>query len=188
MSHTRSPIVLSSFALLLVVGAGSDASAGPTTTQNGQAPAPTVQAAPKTPLKTVIKGDITVPSTFSSSGQGNGPVSLGQGGFGCSNIVITANSKEKQPKPPGTTGFYVEQPVWSRTVNATGTYSSGKCSYSLSVPGDKEFGLYAGTSGDFPLCQAITVAISNSTPTWQTVPRFTTKVDNLTAAYIDCWY
>lgn len=134
---------------------------------------------------TIIKGEITVPSTFSSGNYGNGPVALGQGGFGCSNIVVTANSKETKPKPPNAGDFYMPQPVWTKSATATGNYASGKCSYSLAVPGDQQFGLVAGTAGQFS-CDQIMLGFGGSTPQWQTVPKGTTKIDNLNISAITC--
>jgi hypothetical protein len=134
---------------------------------------------------TTIKGEISVPAQFSSGNYGNGPVSLGQAGFGCSNIVVVANSKETKPKPPNAGDFYFPVPVWTKSVQATGNFASGKCNYSLAVPGDQQFGLVAGTTGQFN-CDSIMMGFGNTTPTWQTVPKGTIKTDNLSISAITC--
>ena len=130
---------------------------------------------------TTIKGELTVPKEFSGSGYGNAS-SLAN--FQCSNLVVIANSKETKPRPAGYTGFWMDPPVWTRSVNATGTWASGKCNYSMSVPGGKEFNLTAGTNGDFN-CSVVQVSVTN-TPAWQSVPFGTTKVDNITVTKVDC--
>lgn len=153
------------------------------------APAVSTVRTPVTPIPhftfTTIKGEIKVPATFSSSGYGNGPVALGQGGFGCSNIVVIANSKELKPRPANYDGFWIDQPVWTRSVQASGNYSSGKCSYNLVVPGDAQFKLVAGTSGNFN-CNSIMLDFGSSTPSWQSVPKGTSKVDDLSINSITC--
>lgn len=131
---------------------------------------------------TTIKGEITVPSSFSSSAYGQAS-SLAN--FQCSNLVIIATSKEMQPLPPAPPGtFQMPVPVWTRSVNATGTWSSGKCSYSMAVRPDSQFGLSAGTTGNFN-CDQILAPLAN-TPTYQTVPRGTTKTDNVTVTKVEC--
>lgn len=87
-------------------------------------------------LATRITGTFTVPAVQTGA----------LANFACSNIHITATSKETIPPPPG--GLF-STPKWTRSVAATGTYSSGKCSYSLSVPSGSEFYLSTGSGGSF---------------------------------------
>jgi len=175
------------FVASLSLTIGNLASADPVTTPGQVVNPGNLQVRPQgfKLMVTTIKGEITVPSTFSSGNYGNGPVALGQGGFGCSNIVVIANSKEMKPRPPGTTGFYIDQPVWTKSVNASGSYASGKCSYSMVVPGDQQFSLNAGTNGSFD-CSVISLDFGNSTPQWQSVPKGTQKTDNLSLSKITC--
>jgi hypothetical protein len=132
---------------------------------------------------TTIKGDITVPapSTFTGSGYGT-PAMIAN--FQCSNLIISASSKEMKPRPANYTGFWIDQPVWVHSAVATGTWSSGKCSYSINVPGGKEFQLVAGHQGGFS-CSTIDIFVTN-TPAWQSVPSGTTKVDNLGLKPLNC--
>lgn len=173
--------------LVLVVALGTwgvRADADPPKVEASPTPKLAATAMPVKFVTTTIKGEITVPSTFSSANYGNGPVALGQAGFGCGNLVIVANSKATKPRPPNFSGLWIDQPVWSHSVQATGTWSSGKCSYSLPVAGDQEFSLTAGTSGNFG-CTSIDVTVTN-TPAWQSVPKGTTKTDNITVSRVTC--
>jgi hypothetical protein len=150
----------------------------PTPTSTTPIPAPTGTTAPPY-LSTRIRGTITVPATFSGS-HANGEVELGDAGFDCEHIVIRANSRELGPYP-------FPQPVWTRSVHATGDYDSGHCSYSLSVPGNSEFKLVGEAPDDdneFD-CDVVQVTVG-STPAWQSVAIFTTKTDNLSVSAITC--
>jgi hypothetical protein len=134
---------------------------------------------------TTIKGEIKVPSTFSSSGYGNGPTALGGGGFGCGNLVIVASSKATKPRPANypADAIWMSPPVWTRSAAATGTWSSGTCHYELHVPGGQDFHLDAGTAGTFA-CDFIEVGLG-PTP-YLNVPKGQTKVQNLTVSAVTC--
>lgn len=166
-----------------IFGTSSDANADPTPVQTA---APALRASPAIAkfVITSIKGEITVPATFSSGNYGNGPVALGQGGFGCGNLVMIANSKEVKPRPPGYTGFWIDQPVWTRGANATGTWSSGKCNYSIAVPAEQQFYLTAGTNGSWD-CSVVQLEVTN-TPSYQSVAKGTSKTDNVTIPKVTC--
>jgi hypothetical protein len=166
-------IIAAAFALgLAVLTQSSDADA--------QGTVSTIQVSPTT-LKlagTIIKGEITVPAQFSGENYGQ---ASSLNGFQCSNLIITAQSKEMVPPTNG--GFSVTH-VWTRSTQATGTWSSGKCSYTLFVKPDSEFGLVAGASGNWN-CDVVSMPLAN-TPTFQKVARGTTKVDNFTITKVAC--
>lgn len=111
----------------------ADADAGPGTSTGSSANRGVTR---QSVLATKIVGKITVPA----------PPTGELAGFACSNIIVTATSKEHLP-PPGPNAFTV--PKWERSIQATGTYSSGFCNYSLVVPGNSAFYLTAGGSGNF---------------------------------------
>jgi hypothetical protein len=145
-------------------------------------PGPILTAQPVQVLAlSMIKGEIKLPAAFSASGYGN-VNSLKN--FNCSNLVITATSTEMKPRPPGHTGFWPPTPIWTKSANATGSWSSGKCNYSIVVPADKPFRLVGGTSGSFS-CSTIEVFVTE-TPSSQTVPKSTTKTDDLTITKVSC--
>lgn len=144
-------------------------------------PGPIMTAQPPVLALSMIKGEIKLPAAFSASGYGS--VSMLKN-FNCSNLVITATSTEMKPKPPGQTGFWPPTPMWTKSANATGSWSSGKCNYTIVVPADKPFRLVGGTSGSFS-CSNIDVFVTD-TPSSQTVPKSTTKTDDLTVTKVNC--
>jgi len=100
---------------------------------------------------TIVTGTVTVP------GAQSGPLA---GLDNCNQVVIGATSTKLN-------GFV---PQWTRTTNATGTYSTGKCTYSMYVPGNSAFVLSANGHGN--------VIPGFTTPTNVgpiTVPALTTK-------------
>lgn len=133
---------------------------------------------------TMLKGDIDVipPSQFGGSGYGS-PSSLA--GFNCSNLVIVASSKAMKPRPPGYTDFWPPQPIWTRSDVASGSWASGKCQYSMTVPGGEEFRLTAGNTGGNFECHYIDIGLGN-TPEFQTVPKGTVKTDNIKVTRVVC--
>jgi hypothetical protein len=122
-------------------------------------------------INTNVHGTITV-----TPSQASGDLA----GFQCSNLTIVATSKEYNPAPPGV----FASPKWTRTANATGSWASGQCSYSIVVPGGQQFGLTAGGNGNFD-CSVIAVGLSG-TPQYQTVAKGTQKVDNMTVTMLSC--
>jgi len=163
--------------LAVVTQAGdADAQGVPTVTTAG--PALTAQPAIAKFIVTRITGEITVPAQFSSEGYGS---AASLNGFNCSNLVITAESTELVPVPPGQFGY---QHVWTRSVHATGNWASGKCSYSLIVRPDSDFALVAGSSGEWA-CDYISMPLAG-TPNKQKVAKGTTKTDNMTLTKVAC--
>ena len=173
-------LIASAFILsIIALGHVSDANAdGSTPPKVSVSPAVLNQQVAKL-LMTRIQGDIAVPSTFGQSGYGSAS-SLAN--FQCSNLVIIATSKDQKPKPPNVD--FWDSPVWTRSVQATGNWSSGHCSYSMVVPGDSQFKLSPGDIGSFN-CAPIIIGMTN-TPAWQSVPKGTAKVDNLTITNVTC--
>jgi hypothetical protein len=169
-----------------VVVVGTTALIATTATASG--PATPVTAAPVATLRapvaafviTEVKGDLAVPKPLVR----NYAPPNAMDGFGCQNIVVTASSKAQKPKPPGYTGFWISQPMWTQTSHATGTFSSGHCSYAVGVrPGDA-FNLSIGPSGSFQ-CTYLLMALAND-PGYLTVPKGTVKSVNLAAGMIEC--
>jgi hypothetical protein len=141
----------------------------------------TIAVAPTNVLKFVgtrIQGEITVPAQFTGENYGQ---ASSLNGFQCSNLVIIAESTEMVPPTGG--GFSVQH-VWTRSVNATGTWSSGKCQYSMYVKPDSSFGLVAGSNGNWS-CDVVQMGLSG-TPSAQKVPKGTTKTDNITITKVAC--
>lgn len=124
---------------------------------------------------TKITGTFTVPA----------PPTGELAGFACSNIYVSATSKDTLPS----TGDMNLNPTpkWSRGVAATGTYSSGHCSYSIVVPANSAFYLNTGTSGTFA-CSYVSAWLG---PTGAalgpiTVPLSTTKTQNFAVTHVVC--
>jgi hypothetical protein len=164
-------IIAAAFALgLVALTSASDADA-----QGTIAVSPTALRAF---VATKIQGEITVPKEFTGENYGQ---ASSLNGFNCSNIVITAESTEMvQP----TNGGFATQHVWSRSTTATGQYQSGKCSYSLYVRPNSNFGLVAGANGTWN-CDVVSMPLAN-TPSAQQVPKGTTKTDNITITKVAC--
>lgn len=120
---------------------------------------------------TQIKGTITVPAAAAT---GN------LAGFKCSDMIITATSKEYNTAPAGV----FASPKWTRSAAATGNWAAGQCSYSIIVPHSQQFALTAGTMGPYD-CAVVQIALSG-TPQWQSVPKGTTKTDNMTVSSMTC--
>jgi hypothetical protein len=129
--------------------------------------------------QTYVKGDITVPPV-SAVEYHNYATQGSLNNLQCSNITVIATSKEIKPGTAGNFGGGV--PLWTKQVQATGTYSSGKCSYSMTITAGKEFYLSAGTSGDLP---CLVQFVSDPSPV-MTVPFGTTKVENLSIGTVMC--
>ena len=89
-----------------------------------------------------------VTGTISVPGAQSGALS----GLGCTNILVTAQSTKMN-------GFF---PAWTRTANASGTYSSGKCSYTVYVPAGNAFQLEANGHGNFA-CDVIAGMVDPAT-------------------------
>ncbi len=125
-------------------------------------------------LGTKIAGTFTVPTSLSSE----------LAGFACSNIYIGATSKDTIPPPPGST---FATPKWTRGAAATGTYSSGKCSYSFTVPSNSPFYLNTGVSGNF-LCGYMQAWIGTTGAAIGpiSVPLGTTKTQNFAVTKVVC--
>jgi hypothetical protein len=51
--------------------------------------------------------------------------------FSCSDLVVYVTSRATTPAPAGS---FFDTPKWTRHVHASGTWSSGTCSYSILVP------------------------------------------------------
>ena len=63
-------------------------------------------------------------------------------GLTCADITVTATSQDQKPPPPG--GLF-SSPKWQHSVHATGTWSSGSCTYAVTVvPGIGSSGLNEG--------------------------------------------
>jgi hypothetical protein len=129
--------------------------------------------------QTYVKGEITVPPVSQIQYHNYAtPGSLS--GIQCSNIVAIASSKEQKPPPPG--GF-VSGPVWTKSVQATGTYSTGKCSYIMTIPAaPKEFSMSVGFMGE----HTCTVQFTGAGTPYISVPFGTTKVENFSAGEVWC--
>ncbi len=126
-----------------------------------------------TTADTGIKGTIKVPAPATS-----GPFV----GFGCANLVVNANSKAK-------TGPLSSKPVWTRSQKATGTYSSGTCSYTLVVPASPhEFTMAVGVSfiPKAPQHCALSVAVAKGLGGLWTVPQNTWKTNNFSVTSLVC--
>ena len=80
--------------------------------------------------------------------------------------------------------LFLESQCGGARVHASGTWSSGKCSYYLPIPHDASFRLSAGSSGSFD-CTQISIDM-NGMPAWQSVPKGTVKTDNLTVTKVTC--
>ncbi len=107
-------------------------------------------------------------------------------GFACSNIQITATSKDSNP-PPSPNAF--ASPKWTRTTTAKGTYASGSCSYSMVVPAGSAFYLSASGVGQYA-CHYIATWIGPTGTTVGpiTVPLATTKTQNFAITKVSCEY
>jgi len=118
---------------------------------------------------TNVSGTITVP------GAQTGPLA----GFGCSNIVVHATSKDHYP------GF-LGAPKWTRSAHATGTYSSGHCSYGIPVISGSEFFLTLSGWGNFQ-CQMV---LTSTTPPGfgpETVAQGATRTENFKVNSFECF-
>jgi hypothetical protein len=158
-------IVLAS-ALALGLGVLSQSSSAHADTKIVQLNPQVLQA-----VATNVHGTITV-----NPSQASGALA----GFNCANLTIVATSKEYNPAPPG----MFSTPKWIRTANATGSWASGQCSYSIVVPGNQQFGLTAAGNGNFD-CAVIGVGLAG-TPAYQSVPKGTQKVDNMSVTGLSC--
>jgi hypothetical protein len=178
MSRSKGPLVIKkTSALIIFAGVVALSTLVPT---NADAQ---VQVTPTTPTSPVVvtamKGTIKVPAVAAS-----GPFV----GFGCANLVVRADSKAMTTAPPGAT-FFVPQPVWSRYHNATGTYASGACSYTLIVPASPhEFTMAVGVSfiPTAPQHCDIEDAPATGLGGYWTVPKGTTKTNNFVVTELRC--
>jgi hypothetical protein len=136
---------------------------------------------------TMIKGDVqTIPaSQFTGSGYGSGSM---LSGFQCSNLTIVATSTATKPRPPGHQGFWPPQPIWQRVDVASGNWASGKCQYSLIVPGGESFRLSAGNTGGNFECHYVSIGLTEVTggQDGQSVPSNTVKTDNVKITDVVC--
>lgn len=165
-------------ALVLALGAFIQTSAG------AAPPAPTtLPGSPVVPgvaqrfQITRVQGEITVPAAFSTIGWAS-PAALN--GFGCANLLVTATSKAQQPNTGGPS-----IPEWTRSASATGTWASGKCSYTLVVPPASDFNLHTGPIGTDWACDNILIS-GGTTPFQSVTPKGATKTQNLAIAKVTC--
>lgn len=100
-------------------------------------------------------------------------------GWNCDDLAVSVTSKELNPPPPGG-GF--ASPKWQKFGKASGTWTSGTCSYSVVVVANSEFTVNVSPSAkDYP-CGYIQGL--NVTPGYSpaiTVPSGQSKVQNFTA-------
>jgi hypothetical protein len=122
-------------------------------------------------LSTKVVGTITKPA----------PPAGALANFQCSDVVLTAFSNEMtNPAPGDLLGNF----KWTRTVKATGTLSSGKCSYSMRVPPGSPFTIQLGADLGNYNCQYIQLYHAGSGTI--TVPMATTKTKNFAVTSYNC--
>lgn len=137
---------------------------------------PRIRPALSTIASTRIVGTINVPA----------PPTGELAGFACPNLYVSATSKDTIPPPPG--GLF-STPKWTRGVAATGTYSSGKCSYSMVVPGNSEFYLNVSGNGSFACSYVATwVGPTGAAVGPISVQIGTSKTQNLDVTKVLCEY
>lgn len=125
-------------------------------------------------VNTKVAGTINVPA----------PPGGALSGFACGNLAVTATSKDHHPVKPGQT---FSAPKWTRTVKATGTYSSGKCSYSIGVPSKSDFFITANGEGNYA-CHYVATWIGSQGAAIGPiqVPLGTTRTQNFTISKVSC--
>jgi hypothetical protein len=163
----------------------NDAAADNTSPAPQQAPQQVQRVQPGGFVITSIKGDITVPAppTFTSSGYGDAKT---MSGIKCSNLVVVATSVAKKPRPAGYEGFWMDPPVWTRNIAATGTWSSGHCSYSVGVVPGSAFTLSASVPPVAPFKCTDTNVSTGGLPASEVVPSGTSKTENFAVTKVNC--
>lgn len=121
-------------------------------------------------IATKVTGTITLPA-----------LPQGLANFQCNDVVVTAFSNDLVVPISGQgPGWY----KWTRTVKATGTISSGRCTYTMRVPANSGFTLrLTGDIASYP-CDYIDLAHAASGTV--TVPLGSTKTKNMSVSSYTC--
>jgi hypothetical protein len=120
---------------------------------------------------TTVTGKISLPNVTDSS----------LTGFGCSNVSVTATSKDMKPPAPGA---LFSSPKWIRSANAS--VVNGECHYSINVVPGSAFFLTTSGHGNYHCDVVETVMPSNGYVGPVTVPFNTTKTENLSITGVVC--
>ena len=186
MTQSMKKIIVTALCLSLgFLAISNEAAADNTTPMPSQVQQPIQRVPVGGFVLTSIKGDIAVPAptTFTSSGYGDAKT---MSGIKCSNLIVVATSVAKKPRPAGYEGFWVDPPVWTKDVAATGTWSSGHCSYSLGVVPAAGFTLSASVPPVAPFKCSNTNVSTGGLPASEIVPAGTSKTENFAVTKVNC--
>jgi hypothetical protein len=160
-------VMAATLTLVASVSAGMTAQAEPNGGTREPLPKPVV-------IKpTLVEGTIAVPVISDKR----------LAGFSCSELVVTATSRDAGAMPPG--GF-MKAPKWTRTAVATGDWTTGHCKYVMQVPARSAFFLSAtGHNDKFPSC-GIILAETAGVDGAVTVEPQKTKIENMRLSGLVC--
>jgi hypothetical protein len=124
-------------------------------------------------LSTKVIGTITMPA----------PPAGTLANFQCSDVVVGAFSNEfTNPAPGDLMGTY----KWTRVVKATGTISTGKCTYSMRIPPNSPFTIQL--NGDLGNYNCHFIGLNHAPSGTITVPLASTKTKNFTVTGYNCGF
>jgi hypothetical protein len=102
----------------------------------------------------------------------------------CDALEVVVSSKEQTPPPAGYTGLWFGQPKWTRHATATGTWSSGSCTYTVKVVSNSEFNVVVSSPAECDGWYAATTVPPQAGPF--KVAKGDTKEQNFTLSSLVC--